>query len=90
MHLLRSALISALSIGANSLAVEKLAIIKARGGWTSSGCFTDNVFGRALPNGVSVPGGSGSMTNEACQTTCLAAGYKVAGTEYGGECCKYL
>ena len=90
MHLLRSAVISTLSIGANSLAIEKPASIKARNGWSSSGCFTDNVFGRALPNGVSVPGGSGSMTNGACQTACLVAGYKVAGTEYGGECCKCL
>lgn len=30
------------------------------------------------------------MTNGACQTACLAAGYKIAGTEYGGECCKCL
>lgn len=90
MHILRPAVISTLLIGANSLAIEKPAIIKTRDGWSSLGCFTDNVSGRALPNGVSVPGGSGSMTNEACQTACLAAGYKVAGTEYGGECCKYL
>jgi hypothetical protein len=28
------------------------------------------------------------MTNKACQTACLAAGFSIAGTEYAGECCK--
>jgi hypothetical protein len=28
------------------------------------------------------------MTNELCQTACQAAGFSMAGTEYGGECCK--
>lgn len=26
------------------------------------------------------------MTNELCQSTCLAAGFSIAGTEYAGEC----
>jgi hypothetical protein len=33
---------------------------------------------------------SGGNTNEGCQSACLAAGYVIAGTEYAGECCKYL
>jgi hypothetical protein len=59
-------------------------------GWTYLGCYTDNVSGRALPNGEAVPGGETAMTNEACQTACLAAGYSIAGTEYSQECCRYL
>lgn len=62
--------------------------IKARDSWTSLGCYTDNVSGRALPNGESVTGGSAAMTNELCQSACQAAGFTIAGTEYGGECCK--
>ncbi len=64
--------------------------IEARAGWTFLGCYTDNVSGRALPNGEQVPGGSGAMTVEACESTCLAAGFSIAGTEYAGECCKHL
>jgi glucan 1,3-beta-glucosidase len=57
-------------------------------GWTSLGCYTDNVRGRALENGLQVPGGSGAMTVELCEATCKAAGYALAGVEYSGECCK--
>ncbi|KAG0650392.1 WSC domain-containing [Hyphodiscus hymeniophilus] len=60
--------------------------IVARSSWNSLGCYTDNVSGRALPNSEAVPGGSAAMTNEACQSTCLAAGFSIAGTEYGREC----
>lgn len=62
--------------------------IKARATWTSLGCYTDNVSGRALPHSVAVPGGTNSMTNEACQSACQSAGFSIAGTEYAGECCK--
>lgn len=64
------------------------AMIEARSNWNFLGCYTDNVSGRALPNGEAVPGGSGAMTNELCQASCLAAGFSIAGTEYGGECCR--
>jgi glucan 1,3-beta-glucosidase len=56
-------------------------------GWTFLGCYSDNVSGRALPFSVTVSGGN---TNEGCQSACLSAGYVIAGTEYAGECCKYL
>ena len=42
---------------------------------------SDNVNGRALPNGEGV---TGAMTNAKCTTACLAAGYSLAGTEYAG------
>ena len=64
-----------------------IAKIEARSSWTFLGCYIDNVDGRALPNNEAVAGGSSSMTNELCQTTCLAAGFTIAGTEYAGECC---
>jgi hypothetical protein len=64
--------------------------VEARSAWNFLGCYTDNVSGRALLNGEAVPGGTSAMTNEVCQSTCLAAGFLIAGTEYGGECCKFL
>lgn len=63
--------------------------IEIRSSWTHQGCYTDNVSGRALPNGEAVPGGTDAMTNELCQAACEAAGFSIAGTEYAGECCKY-
>jgi glucan 1,3-beta-glucosidase len=56
-------------------------------GWTFKGCYTDSTAARTLPNMEPVSGG---MTNEGCQNACLAAGYSIAGTEYAGECCKYM
>jgi hypothetical protein len=35
-----------------------------------------------------VPGWANAMTNELCQSTCLADGFSIAGTEYAGECCR--
>jgi hypothetical protein len=51
--------------------------------WSSLGCYTDNVNGRTLPNQVSP---SGSFTVQSCQAACLAAGYILAGIEYGSQC----
>lgn len=55
-------------------------------GWTALGCYTDSVQARGLPYGAGIPGGPGSMTVEACQTACKAAGYTYAGVEYSQEC----
>ncbi|KAF2021810.1 copper radical oxidase [Aaosphaeria arxii CBS 175.79] len=53
-------------------------------GWNSLGCYADNVSGgRALTTQV-YPGGA--FTTESCLTACRTAGYRLAGTEYGGEC----
>lgn len=54
--------------------------------WQSMGCYTDSVQSRSLRNGVPVTGGGGAMTIESCQAACASAGYKLAGTEYSGEC----
>jgi hypothetical protein len=64
-------------------------MITKRAGWTSTGCYTDSVAARSLPYLAAVPGGSTANTVELCQTTCQAAGYKLAGVEYGAECCKF-
>jgi hypothetical protein len=69
---------------------KEAASLEARSSWTFLGCYIDNVSGRALPNGEQVPGGTNAMTNELCESTCLAAGYSLAGTEYARECCKHL
>jgi hypothetical protein len=66
-----------------------LAALAASSGWTLLGCYTDSVSARSLPYGAGVPGGPSAMTNELCQSTCLAASYTLAGTEYSDECCKY-
>ena len=70
------------------IAQDSAPAIRARDSWTYLGCYTDNVSGRALPNGEAVTGGSAAMTNELCQSACQAAGFSMAGTEYAGECCK--
>ncbi|KAH8821809.1 beta 1,3 exoglucanase [Xylogone sp. PMI_703] len=56
------------------------------GGWTLLGCYTDSVAARSLPVAEGVTGGPTAMTNELCQTACLAAGFSLAGTEYADEC----
>jgi hypothetical protein len=66
------------------------AAMAASSGWTLLGCYTDTVSARSLPYGAGVSGGPTAMTNELCQSTCLAAGYTLAGTEYSDECCKTL
>jgi hypothetical protein len=60
----------------------------ASSGWTLLGCYTDSVSARSLPYAAGVPGGPTAMTNELCQSTCHAAGYSLAGTEYSDECCE--
>jgi glucan 1,3-beta-glucosidase len=65
------------------------ATVAASAGWTLLGCYTDSVSARSLPYGAAVAGGPSAMTNELCQSTCLAADYTLAGTEYSDECCKY-
>lgn len=57
----------------------------ALSGWTSLGCYTDSVGTRTLNTQIySIPGAS--MTVELCTAACLAAGFKLAGVEYAGEC----
>lgn len=89
MTLLSMLTVSLLLAGAESvaIAVAKPSKIAARDDWTSLGCYTDNASGRSLTYGAQIPNGSGAMTNEACQSACLAAGFQIAGTEYAGECC---
>ena len=55
-------------------------------GWNSLGCYTDNVQTRTLTHTVQISGGGNAMTVEQCQGACTAAGYKLAGVEYSGEC----
>ncbi|KAL7923887.1 hypothetical protein ACQKWADRAFT_288150 [Trichoderma austrokoningii] len=55
----------------------------AVGGYTYAGCYEDNInrvlTGDILPN-------LGPMTNEKCVANCVAKGFSVAATEYGGQC----
>lgn len=55
-------------------------------GWQSMGCYTDSVQVRSLGHAVQITGGGGAMTIELCQGACVAAGFKLAGAEYSGEC----
>jgi hypothetical protein len=63
--------------------------LEARSRWTFLGCYVDNAYGRALPHGEAVPGGTNYMTTALCQSTCLKAGFSIVGTEYAGECCRF-
>jgi hypothetical protein len=60
-------------------------ILAARS-WNSLGCYTDSVAARTLSVVMQVTGGADSMTAEACQMACNAAGYTFAGVEYAAEC----
>lgn len=54
--------------------------------WSFVACYAEPTKGgRALPNGVSVPGGANNMTVENCCAACEAQGkgYNLAGVEYG-------
>ncbi|KAK1231928.1 hypothetical protein PQX77_004947 [Marasmius sp. AFHP31] len=54
------------------------------GNWVSSGCYSDNAGqGRTLTHGMAM---ANPTTIEQCTSACFQAGYKFAGTEYGGEC----
>ncbi|PQE04599.1 hypothetical protein CJF30_00004400 [Rutstroemia sp. NJR-2017a BBW] len=90
MHFWQTSLffLSALTVRVTCLAInpQDEAALTKRASWTSVGCYADNVGGRALPNTAAVPGGTNAMTNELCQAACQAAGFTLAGTEYGGEC----
>lgn len=55
------------------------------GNWTSMGCYTDNVAGRALTSSSEA---GGTMTEEVCINYCAVLGYIYAGTEYSQECCE--
>lgn len=57
-------------------------------GWTSLGCYTDSTAARTLTHQVSTDGGAADMTIALCTSACGSAGYKYAGAEYAGECCK--
>jgi hypothetical protein len=79
---------NATDLSAPAAAAAAPAAAAASSGWTLLGCYVDSVSARSLPYAAGVPGGPTAMTNELCQSTCLAAGYSLAGTEYSDECCE--
>lgn len=52
-------------------------------GWTSQGCWVDGANGRILSHQQA---DNQQNTLQSCVATCAAAGYTIAGTEYGVEC----
>lgn len=54
---------------------------------TLTGGHSEGTTGRALTYGLGGVTGS-DMTIAKCTAGCEAAGYPLAGAEYGGECCK--
>lgn len=50
--------------------------------------YSEGTPGRTLPHAVATTGGSNLMTVDLCTSACKAAGYVLAGVEYGQECCK--
>ena len=52
-------------------------------GWTIDGCYSDSQSARALEYRANI---GGEMDNGRCTAACDAAGYSIAGTEFGAEC----
>ncbi|OQU99815.1 hypothetical protein CLAIMM_05396 [Cladophialophora immunda] len=52
--------------------------------WSYTGCFTDTVNPRTLPQWSNFNGPN--VSNAACVSFCDSRGYTVAGTEYAGQC----
>jgi hypothetical protein len=55
-------------------------------GWSYDGCFSDNLNSRVLTGIEFANIGNHEVTNTKCVAYCAAAGYSMAGTEYGGQC----
>ncbi|KAF2100795.1 copper radical oxidase [Rhizodiscina lignyota] len=55
-------------------------------GWSSVGCYTDDVAARTLSTLVSTDGGASNMSVVHCTDACNAGGFKFAGMEFGQEC----
>lgn len=51
---------------------------------------SDQVGARTLAVNPGTQGGTAALTVELCTSTCQVLGYVFSGSEYGGECCKYL
>lgn len=56
------------------------------GSWAYLACYTDSTNSRTLRSSQSVDGGSSNMTVAGCTSACQAAGYSLAGVEFGSEC----
>lgn len=50
--------------------------------WAAVGCYTDDVGAHTLSHGLNIA----FTTIDKCIASCAAAGYSIAGVEYGGEC----
>jgi hypothetical protein len=57
-------------------------------GWSYHGCYSDSLGNgnRALSGIEFADIGNHEVTNTKCVAYCEAAGYSMAGTEYGGQC----
>jgi len=74
------------SISGTSASASSSVVATPTSGWTSMGCYNDSVGIRTLS--TAIYGNGNIMTIELCQSQCKAAGWVLAGVEYGGECCK--
>lgn len=79
-----STAVSSTKVSASSTASATTSAI-AIAGWTALGCYTDVVGARTLTTEIYSIAGS-AMTVELCTAACKAAGFTLAGLEYGGEC----
>ena len=76
------------SSSTSATATSSGAAASSTSGWTYQGCYSDAGGARTLGNAIN--GFGTTMTNELCQSKCKAAGYTLAGTEYSGECCRFI
>lgn len=54
--------------------------------WSSVGCLTDSQSARGLAYRITLPNEKSIMTPHMCTDACAAAGYRLAGIEYGYQC----
>lgn len=55
-------------------------------GWSYSGCYTDTLNPRSLPQLAPYTLNNTAMVSSNCVSYCASKSYSFAGTEYGGEC----
>jgi hypothetical protein len=56
------------------------------GGWTSAGCYADQLGNSRALTGIKFANVGSSMTTSKCIAYCSSKGYSIAGTEFGGQC----
>lgn len=80
-----SGAINLYQLGSTPFTSGPASIVQAHGDWTYLGCEAENASGpRAIDHSMDI--GIEDVTVEACLDACAAAGFSVAGIQFGEEC----